>query len=80
MRGKPTKSEKMAQDDSNEELEIKKAIESCMTAQTMIDINTEHLEGLRTECTTSATLTQQEIRTLEVLIKFSILQSEEGDT
>lgn len=65
MRGKLSISDKMAKDEPNEELEIKNAIESCMTAQTMIDINTEHLEGLRTLCTTSATLTQQEIRTLE---------------
>lgn len=33
--------------------------------QSMIDISAERLEGLRTQCATSAELTQQEIRTLE---------------
>lgn len=32
----------------------------------MIDISADRLEGLRTQCVTSAVLTQQEIRTLEV--------------
>lgn len=34
--------------------------------QTMIDVSSERLEGLRTKCSTTAELTQQEIRTLEV--------------
>lgn len=34
--------------------------------QNMIDVSAERLEGLRTQCATSAELTQQEIRTLEV--------------
>ncbi|KAJ8679733.1 hypothetical protein QAD02_015520 [Eretmocerus hayati] len=33
--------------------------------QSMIDISADRLEGLRTQCSTSAELTQQEIRTLE---------------
>uniref|UniRef100_A0A0C9R1F0 KSR2_0 protein n=1 Tax=Fopius arisanus TaxID=64838 RepID=A0A0C9R1F0_9HYME len=33
--------------------------------QSMIDISADRLEGLRTKCSTSAELTQQEIRTLE---------------
>lgn len=33
--------------------------------QSMIDISTDRLEALRTQCATSAELTQQEIRTLE---------------
>lgn len=33
--------------------------------QDMIDLSANHLEGLRTQCATSATLTQQEIRCLE---------------
>ncbi|XP_055607314.1 kinase suppressor of Ras 2 [Uranotaenia lowii] len=38
--------------------------------QSMIDISADRLEGLRTQCATSAELTQQEIRTLETkLIK-----------
>lgn len=35
--------------------------------QSMIDVSAERLEGLRTKCATSAELTQQEIRTLEVM-------------
>lgn len=34
--------------------------------QSMIDVSAERLEGLRTQCATSAELTQHEIRTLEV--------------
>ncbi|XP_063916081.1 kinase suppressor of Ras 2 isoform X3 [Zophobas morio] len=33
--------------------------------QSMIDVSAQRLEGLRTQCATSAELTQQEIRTLE---------------
>lgn len=33
--------------------------------QSMIDISTDRLEALRTQCATSEKLTQQEIRTLE---------------
>lgn len=33
--------------------------------QSMIDISADRLEGLRTQCNSSAELTQQEIRTLE---------------
>lgn len=33
--------------------------------QSMIDISADRLEALRTQCATSAELTQQEIRTLE---------------
>ena len=33
--------------------------------QSMIDISADRLEGLRTQCVTSAELTQQEIRSLE---------------
>ncbi|KFM62098.1 Kinase suppressor of Ras 2, partial [Stegodyphus mimosarum] len=51
--------------DSETEDNINKAIEACNTAQAMIDINAEHLDGLRTQCATSAELTQHEIRTLE---------------
>lgn len=41
--------------------------------QSMIDISADRLEGLRTQCATSAELTQQEIRTLEVNILFGKL-------
>jgi len=37
-----------------------------VVVQSMIDISAERLKGLRTQCATSAELTQQEIRTLEV--------------
>ena len=46
---------------------------SCNTIQTLLDINAmidihaKHLEGLRTQCSTSAELIQQEIRTIEVI-------------
>lgn len=43
--------------------EIRKALD---VGQSMIDISADRLEGLRTQCSTSAELTQQEIRTLEV--------------
>lgn len=56
--------------DAEAENKVKSAIEVCVTAQAMIDINSEHLDGLRTECATSAELTQHEIRALETkLIK-----------
>jgi hypothetical protein len=45
------------------EQEIKKTLH---IIQSMIDVSAERLEGLRTQCATSAELTQQEIRTLEV--------------
>ena len=40
--------------------------------QSMIDISADRLEGLRTQCSTSAVLTQQEIRTLEVFLVLHI--------
>ena len=54
----------MAEEDG--ENGVKKALEQCAMVQSMIDISAEHLNGLRTICATSAELTQQEIRTLEV--------------
>lgn len=42
-----------------------KIFDNCTTIQMMIDIYTDRLEGLRTQCSTSAELIQQEIRTLE---------------
>lgn len=47
----------MADESSEQELHI---------IQSMIDVSSERLEGLRTKCSTTAELTQQEIRTLEV--------------
>lgn len=52
---------------SDSEVNIRKGID---VIQSMIDISADRLEGLRTQCATSAELTQQEIRTLETkLIK-----------
>ncbi|KAK0160339.1 hypothetical protein PV328_007762 [Microctonus aethiopoides] len=45
-----------------EDAEICRAL---YVVQSMIDISADRLEGLRTKCSTSAELTQQEIRTLE---------------
>lgn len=45
------------------EQEIRRALD---VVQSMIDLSADRLEGLRTQCSTSAELTQQEIRTLEV--------------
>lgn len=47
----------------NEQQELRKNL---YIMQSMIDVSAERLEGLRTQCATSAELTQQEIRTLEV--------------
>ncbi|CAB3227301.1 unnamed protein product [Arctia plantaginis] len=54
--------------DAENEYERKKvrdAIQTIETIQSMIDVSADRLEGLRTQCSTSAELTQQEIRTLE---------------
>ncbi|XP_033321769.2 kinase suppressor of ras isoform X3 [Megalopta genalis] len=49
-------------DNEDAEQEICRALD---VVQSMIDISADRLEGLRTQCSTSAELTQQEIRTLE---------------
>ena len=52
--------------------QTKKMLFATNTIQTLLDINAiidihaKHLEGLRTQCSTSAELIQQEIRTIEV--------------
>lgn len=48
--------------DENTDQELRKNLH---IIQSMIDVSAERLEGLRTQCATSAELTQQEIRTLE---------------
>ncbi|KAG8224055.1 hypothetical protein J437_LFUL001132, partial [Ladona fulva] len=50
----------MAEDDADQE-----SYRGLYVVQSMIDISADRLEGLRTQCATSAELTQQEIRTLE---------------
>ncbi|XP_055637374.1 kinase suppressor of Ras 2 [Toxorhynchites rutilus septentrionalis] len=51
------------QNSNNEnEVNIRRGLD---VIQSMIDISADRLEGLRTQCATSAELTQQEIRTLE---------------
>ncbi|GAB0088856.1 kinase suppressor of Ras 2 [Sergentomyia squamirostris] len=53
-------------DDSGADTENEKDIRRGLyVIQSMIDISADRLEGLRTQCATSAELTQQEIRTLE---------------
>ncbi|XP_012225443.1 kinase suppressor of Ras 2 isoform X2 [Linepithema humile] len=49
-------------DSEDAEQETRRALDY---VQSMIDISADRLEGLRTQCSTSAELTQQEIRTLE---------------
>lgn len=50
-------------------------IQTLLDINAMIDIHAKHLEGLRTQCSTSAELIQQEIRTIEValLMNYHIL-------
>ncbi|CAH0564919.1 unnamed protein product [Brassicogethes aeneus] len=48
--------------DDTAEQELKKNL---LIVQSMIDVSADRLVGLRTQCATSAELTQQEIRTLE---------------
>lgn len=55
--------ERCARGMADGEEEIRRALKD---VQSMIDVCAERLEGLRTQCSTSAELTQQEIRTLEV--------------
>lgn len=52
----------MADDSDEYETNVRKGLE---VIQSMIDISADRLEALRTQCATSAELTQQEIRTLE---------------
>lgn len=51
--------------DESSEQELRKNLH---IIQSMIDVSSERLEGLRTKCSTTAELTQQEIRTLEVKV------------
>lgn len=48
--------------DTENEKDIRRGL---YVIQSMIDISADRLEGLRTQCATSAELTQQEIRSLE---------------
>lgn len=52
--------------DEGSEQELRKTLH---IIQSMIDVSSERLEGLRTKCSTTAELTQQEIRTLEVKLQ-----------
>lgn len=52
-------------DNDDPEQDIRRAL---CDRESMIDISADRLEGLRTQCSTTAELTQQEIRTLEVKI------------
>ncbi|XP_058455281.1 kinase suppressor of Ras 2 [Malaya genurostris] len=58
----------MAEENSDSNLNIDNEVKirrGLDVIQSMIDISADRLEGLRTQCATSAELTQQEIRTLE---------------
>jgi len=48
--------------------QIRDALENLSVLQSMISLSAERLDGLRTQCATTAEITQQEIRTLEVNI------------
>ncbi|TDG47568.1 hypothetical protein AWZ03_006007 [Drosophila navojoa] len=62
----PVSSNKGASSSSSNNNTTTNASESnLIIIQDMIDLSANHLEGLRTQCATSATLTQQEIRCLE---------------
>lgn len=66
----------MDAESETEKKRIRDAIQTIETLQSMIDVSAKRLEGLRTVCSTSAELTQQEIRTLEVgssFFKFRVL-------
>lgn len=55
----------MDADNEYERKRVRDAIQTIETIQSMIDVSADRLEGLRTQCSTSAELTQHEIRTLE---------------
>lgn len=55
--------------DDEAEQEVRRALD---VVQSMIDISADRLEGLRTQCATSAELTQHEIRTLEVSFNVNV--------
>lgn len=59
----------MDADNEYENKRARDAIQTIETIQSMIDVSADRLEGLRTQCSTSAELTQQEIRTLEVSLQ-----------
>uniref|UniRef100_A0A6P7GD17 Kinase suppressor of Ras 1-like n=1 Tax=Diabrotica virgifera virgifera TaxID=50390 RepID=A0A6P7GD17_DIAVI len=56
--------------DEGSDQEVRKTLHMI---QSMIDVSAQRLEGLRTQCATSAELTQQEIRTLEVMLLTKLL-------
>ena len=47
---------------------VARALETCATHHRFIESQSEYLERLRSQCATSAQLTQQEIRSLEVIM------------
>lgn len=55
--------EKAVMADDEAEQEIRRTLD---VVQPVIDVSADRLEGLRTQCATSAEITQQEIRTQEV--------------
>ncbi|CAL1528760.1 unnamed protein product [Lymnaea stagnalis] len=51
--------------DPNSEQAIRNAIDSCTTNQSMIDLTSQHLQELRTQCASSDKITQKEIKDAE---------------
>ena len=45
----------------------KQAIKTCTNLQIMIDFTAKHLNGLRSECSTTTEITQKEIKEAEVM-------------
>lgn len=55
----------MSSDDDLEEV-IRQATRTCTTNQCMIDLTSEHLDELRTQCASTDKITQKEIKDAEV--------------
>ncbi|XP_076062755.1 kinase suppressor of ras isoform X2 [Oratosquilla oratoria] len=66
MSSETSRSDGGAEEGQSPEEVVRRAVETCSTLHQFIVSHAEHLEGLRTHCATTAQLTQQEIRTLEV--------------
>ncbi|XP_060703837.1 kinase suppressor of Ras 1-like isoform X3 [Hemiscyllium ocellatum] len=69
--GSEEEEEEEEEEEGEGDLSSDKALQQCDLNQDMIDISISSLEGLRTKCSASNDLTQQEIRMLEVkLVKY----------
>ena len=52
---------------------VLRALETCKTNHQFIASQAEHLQRLRSQCATSALITRQEIRALEVWILYFVI-------